>query len=149
MEVLPRKVLLIGMEELLISISFVKPEYAKDIFSRLHENDIEKNILKNIFLKVKNREGFPSLENMNSLFEDDEISYITSLTIGPDFDQDVLHGVIDDCFRKLRKRTLQTTIDEIELEIKIAESSGDVSALNSLLSRKQSLIQEAKCERLL
>jgi len=136
-------------EEVLLAIAFARPEYAREIIPRLSENDIEKNIVKNIFLKVKKFGGIPALNSMNGLFDEEEISHITALTIRTGFDEDKVEDIIRDCIRKLKSRRLHKDMSDLELNIKIADASGDVATLNDLLSRKQKLLQEARSEGIL
>jgi hypothetical protein len=86
----------------------------------------------------------PSLENLSSVFSESEASYITSLTINSGFDEERIEDIISDCFFKIRKRTISRKIDEIDKNIKKADSTGDTSKVDSLLSEKLRLIQEAQ-----
>lgn len=140
-------------EETLMAVSFLMPEHSKEILSRLKEEDIEVDILKSLFAKVMRRGGIPPLADISSVFEEAEVSYITSLTIDRGFDKNETQKSIDDCFRKLRERTLRKNREDIELRIKVAESSGDITTLNHLLSQKhliqQQILQEGNNEGIL
>lgn len=131
-------------EELLLSIAFTHPEYSNDIINKINTVDIEKNILKDILLRVKEMENVPSLDNMSTVFSESEISYITSLTINTGFDQEKIKDIVDDCFTKIRQKRLNKDIKDIEHRIKTAESSGDDTVVNSLLAEKQKLLKEAR-----
>jgi DNA primase len=131
-------------EELLTSIALTRPTYFKDIINKINTEDIEKKQLKNILLKVKDMRDIPSLDNLSSVFSESEASYITSLTIDQGLDEERVSDIIDDCFIKMRKRALRRKIEKIDQYINIADSTGDTSKVDSLLSEKLRLIQEAQ-----
>jgi DNA primase len=131
-------------EELLISIALTKPENFKNIINKINIEDIEKIPLKTILLRVKEMRDIPSLDNLSSVFSESEASYITSLTIDQGLDEERVSDIIDDCLIKIRKRTLNKKIEEIDQYINIADSTGDTSKVDSLMSEKLRLIQEAQ-----
>jgi DNA primase len=131
-------------EETLLTIAFLRPEYYHDILAKLGKQDFENEMGKSVFLKARQLDKSPALDTISSLFDHEEVSYITSLTIRTGFDEEELNTIIDDCLKKLRTRVLKKKIDDMELRIKMAESSGDFSVLDSLLSKKQAILKEAR-----
>jgi DNA primase len=131
-------------EETLLTIAFLRPEHYYDILAKLGEQDFENELGKRVFLKARQLDKSPALDTISSLFDHEEVSYITSLTIRTGFDEEELNTIIDDCLKKLRTRVLKKKIDDMELRIKMAESSGDFSVLDSLLSKKQAILKEAR-----
>lgn len=136
-------------EETLIAIGFLMPGRGGMILSRLDERDFEQETARTVFLKAQRNGEFPVLDRMSSLYDGDEVSYITALTVNPGFDEAEVDTIVDDCLRKMRARVVRRSIEDMEMRIKIAEASGDISQLDSLLSRKQAVIKGAQNEGIL
>ncbi len=134
----------LGPEDQLISIAFTWPEYSKDIINKINIEYIEKITLKDILLRVKEMRDIPSLDNLNSVFSEREASYIRSITINPSLDEEMINVTINDCFEKIRKSTHNKKIDEINKQIKEADSAGDNSRVISLQLEMQRLKREAQ-----
>lgn len=136
-------------EETLLAIAFIRKEFADDILQRLSGQELAGVRARDIFEKIKEMEAVPALENINSVFGPDEVSYITSLTIRTGLDEDAIPDIVSDCLKKIRSRSLKNKIENMELRIRIAESSGDSSVLDGLLAEKQAVLEEARNEGIL
>ncbi|GBD99652.1 DNA primase [bacterium BMS3Abin07] len=130
-------------EEVLLSIAFTNPEYAKEIIKRINIEDIEKIILKDILLKVMEMGNIPSSDSLSSVFSESETSYITSLMMKADYDKDNVKENIDASFARIHKNKLNGKIKEIDQRIKKADSAKDYAAVTSLQKEKMRLKQEA------
>ncbi|UCG77854.1 MAG: DNA primase [Nitrospirota bacterium] len=130
-------------EEQLAGIIFTRPDLSKEIINKLNTEDIEKNPLKNILLSVKEMGKVPPLDNLNSFFTEDESSYITSITIEPGFDEEMIDQIVDDCVAKIRQRKIARRIEELDQHIKIADEAGEHERVEALQKEKNKLKREA------
>jgi len=136
-------------EETLLAICFLRPERGKGILARVDGGVFEDRVAREIFLRAREAGEFPPVDRVGEVYGDDEVSRITSLTVNAEFDDDHLETIIGDCLKKMRAQALRRSIEDMELKIKIAEASGDISLLQTLLSRKQEVLEEAMNEGIL
>jgi len=138
-------------EETLLAIAFKKKEFADDIMQRVAGQELAGGQAKDILEKMREMGSVPDLEkeSINSMFTPEEVSYITALTIRTGLDEEMIPAIIDDCLKKIRARSVRKNIENMELRIRIAESSGDSSVLDALLIEKQAVLEEARNEGIL
>jgi DNA primase len=121
-------------EHLLLSAIIAFPEKADNVLSRLNIEELKDETIRSIFKKIK-----PSADklDMNSLLnksDDAEKALITELSLRPGFDLEHVDRNIDDCLRTLVQK-------RFEERRRLAEESGNLALLDSLLKEKRRLIK--------
>jgi len=130
----PDKTTLNREEHLLLSAIIAFPEKAGNVLSRLNIEDLKDKTIRSIFKKIKTS---PDELDMNFLLnksDDAERALITELSIKPGFDLEHVDRNIDDCLRILVHK-------RFEERRRLAEGSGNVALLDSLLKEKRRLIK--------
>ncbi|MEW6161873.1 MAG: DNA primase [Nitrospirota bacterium] len=128
-------------EYLLASAIIAFPEKAEYVLSRLNIEDLKDEIIKSLLKKI---EALGDKLNMRSLLDeagDQERTLITGLSLNPGFDLEHVDRNIDDCLQTLA----QKRFDERR---RLAEESGDIALLNSLLREKRKLLKGHTYERI-
>ncbi len=122
-----------GEERLLLSAIISFPEKAGAILAQLDIEDVLDKIVGSLLQKIKLLAGDLNLPSLLDSADDAERALITELSLKPGFDPDHVDRNIEDCLQKLRQR-------EFEEKRRLAEASGDIALLNSLLKEKRRLI---------
>lgn len=122
-----------GEERLLLSAIISFPEKAGAILAQLDIEDVLDKIVGSLLQKIKLLPGDLNLPSLLDSADDAERALITELSIKPGFDPDHVDRNIEDCLQKLRQR-------EFDEKRRVAEASGDIALLNSLLKEKRRLI---------
>ncbi|MDI6890985.1 MAG: DNA primase [Thermodesulfovibrionales bacterium] len=128
-------------EYLLVSAIIALPEKAEYVLSRLNIEDLKDETIKSLLKKIK---ALGDKLNMRSLLDeadDQERTLITGLSLNPGFDLEHVDRNIDDCLQTLA----QKRFDERR---RLAEESGDIALLNSLLKEKRKLLKGQTYERI-
>jgi DNA primase len=123
-------------EYLLMSTIISFPEKAEYVLSRLNIQDVEDNTIKSLFKKVEALGDSVDLRSLLNEADDEEKSLITALSLKPGFDVEHVDRNIEDCLQSLA----QKRFDERR---RLAEDSGDISLLNSLLKEKRKFLKGA------
>jgi DNA primase len=120
-------------ERLLLSAIISFPEKAEDVLSRLRIEEVLDKTVSSLLRKIKLPAPGLNIPSLMDSADDAEKALITELSLKPGFDPEHVDKIIEDCLQKLRKR-------EFEEKRRLAESSGDIALLNSLLKEKRRLI---------
>jgi DNA primase len=121
-------------EYLLLSAVIAFPERAEAVLSRISINDLKENTVRSIFNKIKACKDAPTVDLILACADEAERSLITELSIRPGFDPEHIGQNIDDCLMTMRKKGF-------EERNRLAEISGDVLLLDSLLKEKRKLMK--------
>jgi hypothetical protein len=103
----------------------------------LPELDIEEfrdERIKWIFRKIVMLSGRITVDALLAEADDAERALITELSFKPGFDPEHIDKNIEDCLKKLRQR-------RFEERRRLAEESGDIALLDSLLKEKRKLMK--------
>jgi len=122
-------------EHLLMSAIIAFPERAEYVLSRLDIDELKDETIKSLFKKVNALGGKFTPSSLLSEAEEEERSLVTELSFEPGFDLEHVDRNIDDCLQSLILKSL----DERR---RLAEESGDIALLNSLLKEKRKLLKE-------
>jgi DNA primase len=120
-------------ERLLLSAIISFPEKAGAILTQLSIQDILDKTTGSLLQKIKLRAPDLNIPSLLDSADDTEKALITELSLKPGFDPEHVDKIIEDCLQKLRQR-------DFEEKRRLAESSGDIALLNSLLKEKRKLI---------
>lgn len=125
-----------GEEYLLLSSIISFPEKAGAVLSRLAIEDLRDKTIRSLFHKIK---ADPDAFAANSLLDadDEEKTLITELLLKPGFDAEHVDRNIDDCLQKITQR-------KFEEERRMAEETGDIALLDSLLKQKRKLVRKTQ-----
>jgi len=119
-------------EYLLLSTVIAFPEKAGKVLSRLNMEDLREETVKSLFKKIKASDKSTIRYLLNEA-DNEEKALITRLSLKPGFDLEQVERNIDDCLHMLKKKKL----DE---KRRMAEESGDIALLNSLLKEKRKIL---------
>jgi DNA primase len=123
-------------EYLLLSAVIAFPEKTGEVFARLDIEDLHDETVRSVFRKIKTLGDRVNTPSLLDTADDAERTLITGLSIEPGFDPEHVDRNIDDCLQKLGQRKL-------ERERRLAEESGDILRLDSLLKEKRKSIKGA------
>jgi DNA primase len=121
-------------EYLLLSAIIAFPEKAESVLSRISIDNLKEETVRSVFNKIKACKGTPSVDSILACADETERSLITELSIRPGFDLEHVGRNIEDCLMAMTKRGF-------EERKRLAEISGDVSLLDSLLKEKRKLMK--------
>ncbi|MFZ6017635.1 MAG: DNA primase [Nitrospirota bacterium] len=121
-------------EYLLLSAIINFPEKADDVLSRLNIEDLRDETIKSLFKKIRALANKLNIRSLLDKTDNAERALITELSLKPGFDLEHVDRNIEDCFKKLIQKNLYE-------RIRLAEESGDLNLLNSLLLEKKRLIK--------
>jgi DNA primase len=122
-------------ERILLSALISFPEKADYVLSRLDIEDVKDKTISSILGKIKSIKDNFNIRTLLEKAEEEEMAIITELSFNPGFDLEHVDKNINDCLHILRQR-------RFEEKRKIAEESGDISLLDSLLKEKRRLIKK-------
>jgi DNA primase len=117
-------------ESLLLSAIIAFPEKTNSVLSRLTTRDFHDKTIASIFDKIRIMTGAVSIESLLDKADEQEKALITELSFNPGFDLEHVDRNIDDCLQTLRNKNF-------EERKKMAEKSGDIVLLDSLLKEKR------------
>ncbi|MEW6419206.1 MAG: DNA primase [Nitrospirota bacterium] len=121
-------------EHLLLSAIIAFPEKADDVLSRLNIEDLKDETIMSIFKKIKTSADKLDINSLLNKSDDAEKALITELSLKPGFDLEHVDRNIDDCLRTLVQK-------RFEERRRLAEESGNIALLDSLLKEKRRLIK--------
>jgi DNA primase len=127
---------LLKEEELILRILLSYPDKSDEIFKNLDIEDIEDNITKEIFRKIKElyqQENF-SIDKLLNFLNDDEKSFVSRLIISAEIDEETVHQNLKDCFKKI-------CLKKIDKKIKDVSKSGDKKLLKELIEKRKEIIR--------
>ncbi len=130
----PAKKTLNREEYLLLSAIIAFPEKADNIFSRLNIEELNDETIRSIFKKIKTSADKLDMNSLLNKSDDAEKALITELSLRPGFDLEHVDRNIDDCLRTLVQK-------RFEERRRLAEESGNLALLDSLLKEKRRLIK--------
>lgn len=119
-------------EYLLLSAVIVFPEKAGSVLSKLNLDDLSDKTIRSVFYKIKMLSGDLNVDSLLNMADEAERTLITEFSIKPGFDLEHVDRNIDDCLQTLQQR-------QFEERKKLAEESGDVTLMDSLLKEKRRL----------
>jgi DNA primase len=122
-------------EYLLLSAVLAFPEKAPDVLSRFNIEDLGDKTIRSIFRKMKTLEK-TTMDSLLQEADDFEKSLVRELFFKPGFDLELVDRNIEDCLVKLEKK-------RFEERRRLAEESGDIALLDSLLKEKRRFIKGA------
>lgn len=126
-------------EEILLQIICTFPDRANDIISKINVDEIENQLIKNIFNKANamlKNEDFTINRFLNYLNDEEKI-FISKLIMTAHFDEESVKQSIDDCIIRLNLKS-------IDKKIKEAAKAGDEKTLLSLIKTKQEILRKLK-----
>jgi DNA primase len=121
-------------EALLLSALISFPEKAEQVLPQLDIEEFRDERIKSIFHKMEMLSGRITVDSLLAQADDAERALITELSFKPGFDPEHIDRNIEDCLRKLRQR-------RFEEKRRLAEESGDIALLDSLLKEKRKLMK--------
>lgn len=121
-------------EYLLLSAVIAFPEKADNVLSRLNIEDLKDETIRSIFKKIKTSADKLDMNSLLNKSDDAEKALITELSLKPGFDLEHVDRNIDDCLRTLVQK-------RFEERRRLAEESGSIALLDSLLKEKRRLIK--------
>jgi DNA primase len=121
-------------EALLLSALISFPEKAEQVLPQLDIEEFRDERIKSIFRKIEMLSGRITVDSLLAQADDAERALITELSFKPGFDPDHIDRNIEDCLTKLRQR-------RFEEKRRLAEESGDIALLDSLLKEKRKLMK--------
>jgi DNA primase len=130
----PTKRILNREEHLLLSAIIAFPEKADDVLSRLNIEELKDETVRSIFKKIKTSADKLDMNALLNKSDDAEKALITELSLKPGFDLEHVDRNIDDCLRTLVQK-------RFEERRRLAEESGNIALLDSLLKEKRRLIK--------
>ena len=120
-------------EYLLLSALIAFPEKAEHVLSQIDIEDLKDETIQSLFKKIKSLGKTFTLESLlNEAGE--ESALITGLSIKPGFDLEHVDRNIEDCLQTMMQK-------RFEEKSKLAEESGDITLLNTLLKEKRKLLK--------
>lgn len=122
-------------EYLLLSAVIAFPEKADYVISKLDMDAFKDKTVGSLFKKLSSLGDNKKLSDILDSGDEEERDVITKFSVEPGFDTEHVDRNIEDCLRRIKKRKL----DE---KIRLAEVSGDVNLINSLLIEKKRFIEE-------
>jgi DNA primase len=121
-------------ESILLSAIIAFPEKTNNVISRLNIEDLKDKTVKSIFKKLKTPADKLNMNSLLNKADDAERTLITELSLKPGFDLEHVDRNIDDCLQRIAQR-------KFEEKGKLAEESGNIAFLDSLLKEKRKLIK--------
>jgi DNA primase len=122
-------------EYLLLSAVIAFPEKCPYVLSRLNIEGLRDNTVSSLFKKLASLEDRKDPAGILADADEEERTVITKLSVDPGFDLDHVDRNIEDCFKRIEKRSL----DE---KIRHAETAGDLTLVHSLLLEKKKIMKE-------
>jgi len=119
-------------ECLLLSAVIAFPEKAGSVLSKLNLDDLSDKTVRSVFYKIKMLSGDLNTDSLLNMADEAERTLITEFSIKPGFDLEHVDRNIDDCLQTLQQR-------QFEERKNLAEESGDVTLMDSLLKEKRRL----------
>ncbi len=123
-------------ELLLLSALLSFPEKSHSVLSQLTLEDIRDETIRSLLRKINKHGDTVTIPILLNDADDAERTLITGLSLNPGFDPEHVDKNIDDCLLKLKQR-------KDEKERKLAEDTGDITRLDSLLKEKRKSIKGA------
>ena len=123
-------------EYLLLSAIIAFPEKADYVLKKLDVATLRDETIRSLFKKVKTLGDTFNLSSLIDKADDRERSLITELSLKPGFDLEHIDRNIDDCIQAL-------VLKSIDEKRKLAEESGDIILLNSLLKEKHKITKQS------
>ena len=121
-------------ETLLLSALISFPEKAGKVLPQLAIEEFRDERIKSILHKMEALEGSVTTDSLLACADEAERALITELSIKPGFDPEHVDRNIEDCLKKLTQR-------RFEERRKLAEESGDIALLDSLLKERRELMK--------
>jgi DNA primase len=119
-------------EYLLLSALIAFPEKAGSVLSKLNLDDLSDKTIRSVFYKIKMLSGDLNMDSLLNMADEAERTLITEFSIKPGFDLEHVDRNIDDCLQTLQQK-------QFEERKNLAEESGDVTLMDSLLKEKRRL----------
>ena len=119
-------------EYLLLSAVIAFPEKAGSVLSKLNLDDLSDKTIRSVFYKIKMLSGDLNMDSLLNMADEAERTLITEFSIKPGFDLEHVDRNIDDCLQTLQQK-------QFEDRKNLAEESGDVTLMDSLLKEKRRL----------
>ena len=119
-------------EYLLLSALIAFPEKAGSVLSKLNLDDLSDKTIRSVFYKIKLLSGDLKMDSLLNMADEAERTLITEFSIKPGFDLEHVDRNIDDCLQTLQQK-------QFEERKNLAEESGDVTLMDSLLKEKRRL----------
>jgi DNA primase len=123
-------------ELLLLSALLSFPEKSHSVLSQLTLEDIRDETIRSLLRKINKHGDTATIPILLNDADDAERTLITGLSLNPGFDPEHVDKNIDDCLLKLKQR-------KAEKERQLAEDTGDITRLDSLLKEKRKSIKGA------
>ena len=123
-------------ELLLLSALLSFPEKSHSVLSQLTLEDIRDETIRSLLHKINKHGDTVTIPILLNDADDAERTLITGLSLNPGFDPEHVDKNIDDCLLKLKQR-------KDEKERQLAEDTGDITRLDSLLKEKRKSIKGA------
>ena len=123
-------------ELILLSALLSFPEKARAVFSEVPLEEITDKTIRSLLYKIHELGDKANIASLLSDADDVERPLITGLSLNPGFDPEHVDANIVDCLLKIRQR-------KTEKERQLAEDTGDILRLDSLLKEKRKHIKEA------
>jgi DNA primase len=124
-------------EFLLLSALISSPEKAGQVLAELDIEEFRDDRIKSIFRRIVMLSGRITMDTLLAEADDAERALITELSLKPGFDPEHIDRNIEDCLKKLRQR-------RFEERRRLAEESGDIALLDSLLKEKRKLMKRIR-----
>ena len=121
-------------EYLLLSAVIAFPEKAGNVLSKLNLDDLSDKTIRSVFYKIKMLSGDLNMDSLLNMADEAERTLITEFSIKPGFDLEHVDRNIDDCLQTLQQK-------QFEERKNLAEESGDVTLMDSLLKEKRRLMK--------
>jgi DNA primase len=123
-------------ELILLSALLSFPEKARSVFSEVPLEEITDKTIRSLLYKIHELGDKANIASLLSDADDIERPLITGLSLNPGFDPEHVDANIVDCLLKIRQR-------KTEKERQLAEDTGDILRLDSLLKEKRKHIKGA------
>ena len=123
-------------ELLLLSALLSFPEKSHSVLAQLTLEDIRDETIRSLLRKIHIHGDTVTIPILLNDADDAERTLITGLSLNPGFDPEHVDKNIDDCLLKLKQR-------KDEKERQLAEDTGDITRLDSLLKEKRKSIKGA------
>lgn len=123
-------------ELLLLSALLSFPEKSPSVLAQLTLEDIRDETIRSLLRKIYKHGDTVTIPILLNDADDAERTLITGLSLNPGFDPEHVDKNIDDCLLKLKQR-------KDEKERQLAEDTGDITRLDSLLKEKRKSIKGA------
>ena len=135
-------------EAFLLGIYINFPEHREVIKKELSLSLIEDGTYNEIFSKLLSSET-TELAGLQAVLGEDEFSLLTAATMNLDIDHEQVERNISDCIKKIREHHIKKHLRGLEIEMKLAENSGDGRLIDKLKTELNNLIKEGVNEGLL